>query len=113
MSKQLAKCPFCGGEAELQRCFVPSESVVSLSYTVSCKSCLCKKGSYPTKELATEKWNTRTPVEEVVARLEEEGKLADEERDRCARENPLHFDTAKGYATGIYNAIEIIKQEMM
>ena len=52
-------------------------------------------------------------LERVIKRLETEGKLADEERDRCARENPLHFDTAKGYATGIYNAIEIIKEELM
>lgn len=46
--------------------------------------------------------------EAVMAELENELKLADEEKERCSRENPLQFDTAKGYATGISNAIEII-----
>lgn len=51
-------------------------------------------------------------IERTVRRLEEEGKLADEERDRCARENPLQFDRAVGYSNGIFNAIDIIKEEM-
>jgi hypothetical protein len=63
--------------------------------------------------LAIEALEKQSKLERVIERLETEGKLADEERDRCARENPLHFDTAKGYATGIYNAIEIIKEELM
>lgn len=46
----------------------------------------------------------------VLERLEEELKLADEEKERCARENPLQFDSAKGYATAMYNAIEIVKR---
>ena len=49
--------------------------------------------------------------EKILERLEEELKLADEEKLRCARENPLQFDSAKGYAHGVGNAIEIVKQE--
>ena len=49
--------------------------------------------------------------EKIIEKLEEELKLADEEKLRCERENPLQFDSAKGYAHGVGNAIEIVKQE--
>ena len=45
----------------------------------------------------------------VVEQLESELRLADKEKERCARENPLQFDSAKGYAMGLSNAIEIVK----
>lgn len=48
-------------------------------------------------------------MDKVVERLEEEMKLANIERERCARENQLQFEQTKGYANGIYNAIEIVK----
>lgn len=40
-------------------------------------------------------------VEKVIALLEEELKLADDEKSRCIKENPMQFDEAKGYARGI------------
>ena len=49
--------------------------------------------------------------EKIVEKLEEELNMADEEKLRCAGENPLQFDSAKGYAHGVGNAIEIVKQE--
>ena len=49
--------------------------------------------------------------EKIIEKLEEELKLADEEKLRCARENPLQFDSAKGYAHGVGKAMEIVKQE--
>ena len=48
--------------------------------------------------------------EKVINELREELNLSDAEKDRCARENPLQFDSAKGYANGIANAIEIIEK---
>lgn len=48
--------------------------------------------------------------EKVVAELEEELKKADEEKVRCISENPLQFDSAKGYATGISNALDIVRK---
>ena len=48
--------------------------------------------------------------EQIIEKLENELKLADEEKLRCARENHLQFDSAKGYANGVANAIEIVKQ---
>ena len=49
--------------------------------------------------------------EKIIEKLEKELKLADEEKLRCARENPLQFDSAKVYAHGVGKAIEIVKQE--
>lgn len=51
---------------------------------------------------------TAYDVEKVVAELKEELKKANEEKRRCASENPLQFDTVKGYATGIRNALDIV-----
>ena len=50
-------------------------------------------------------------IEKIIEKLEKELKLADKEKSRCARENPLQFDSAKGYANGVANSIEIVKQE--
>ena len=47
--------------------------------------------------------------EKVAEQLESELRLADKEKERCAKENPLQFDSAKGYAMGLSNAIEIVK----
>ena len=49
-------------------------------------------------------------AEKVVKILEEELKLADDEKARCIKENPMQFDEAKGYARGIAVAIEIVKR---
>ena len=46
----------------------------------------------------------------VIKELREELNLSDAEKERCARENPLQFDSAKGYANGIANAIEIVEK---
>ena len=56
-----------------------------------------------------DKQPTAYDVDKVRKRLENELELADKEKERCARENQLQFDSAKWYATGIYNAIEIVK----
>lgn len=48
--------------------------------------------------------------EKIIKKLENKLKLADEETLRCARENHLQFDSAKGYANGVANSLEIIKQ---
>ena len=58
---------------------------------------------------AVEKQPTVYDQNKVVDQLESELRLADKEKERCARENPLQFDSAKGYAMGLSNAIEIVK----
>ena len=53
--------------------------------------------------------DTAYDPDKVVDQLESELRIADKEKERCARENPLQFDSAKGYAMGLSNAIEIVK----
>lgn len=48
-------------------------------------------------------------LNDVIERLQTELGLADNEKERCVRENPLQFDNAKGYAHGISVALEIVK----
>lgn len=48
-------------------------------------------------------------VDKVIEKLKTELSLADKEKGRCVRENPLQFDMAKGYAQGISVALEIVK----
>lgn len=48
-------------------------------------------------------------MDKVIGQLEEELKLAGKEKARCIKENYLQFDSAKGYAMGVFNAIEIVK----
>lgn len=52
---------------------------------------------------------TAYDANKVLEKLRTELSLADGEKERCARENPLQFDTAKGYANGISVALEIVK----
>lgn len=69
---KLLPCPFCGGEAELNRTIVKGRSM----YSVSCKHKWdCTIGTtflQETKEEAIELWNTRKPMERIIDRLEEE-----------------------------------------
>lgn len=60
--------------------------------------------------IAAECAPTAFDKEKVIKELREELNLSDAEKERCARENPLQFDSAKGYANGITNAIEIVEK---
>ncbi len=57
-----------------------------------------------------DRMQTAFDAEKVVKLLEEELKLADDEKARCIKENPIQFDSAKGYAHGVAVAIEIVKR---
>lgn len=62
-----------------------------------------------TMRLMIDEQTTAYDADKVVERLKTELNLAGKEKERCARENPLQFDTAKGYAQGISVALEIVK----
>lgn len=51
-------------------------------------------------------------IDTVMESLNKELKLADDEKSRCIKENPMQFDEAKGYARGVAIAIEIVKGGM-
>lgn len=61
---ELRKCPFCGGEAEIW------EDKVFVTFIPQCKECNAQRGRYINKENAIKAWNTRKPMEAVVAELE-------------------------------------------
>lgn len=48
--------------------------------------------------------------EKVLANLREELKLAEIEKERCSIENPLQFDSAKGYANGVGFSIAVVER---
>ena len=69
INKQLAKCPFCGGEA--QECNTGNH-FLNTYYWVRCKKCGCKLQQSVVREYVIEAWNTRKPMDRIVERLEEE-----------------------------------------
>lgn len=104
MDKHILKpCPFCGGRAKF--------SLLLGNHVVVCTNCL--GAIFPerrmTKDEAAKAWNTRTLMDNIINRLDDELDLADKEKERCTRENTLQFDTAKGYASGVYNSLELVK----
>lgn len=52
---------------------------------------------------------TAYDLDAVLEQLEEELQLANKEKERAARENPLQYDFARGYALGIAKAIGVVK----
>ena len=108
-TNSLLNCPFCGGEAKIDKTITNTVSVECTVCHASSRMILCTEGDIEQK--AIEAWNTRKPMQNIVERLEEELHLSDKEKRRCIHENPLQFDEAKGHARGIANAIEILKEE--
>ena len=102
----LRPCPFCGGRAKF--------SLMLSNSHVTCTNCLGAifPGKGMTKEDAAKAWNSRIPVDNAIANIKKELALADEEKERCAREDVLQFDRAVGYANGVYNTLEVLKEEL-
>lgn len=102
-SKQLANCPFCGGEAKLMR-FPKCER----KYVVICENeqCMASVGNYSySKEKAIKAWNTRKPIERIVERLEEQA-------EEC-RKYWQEFDDEDSFGgmNAYCDAVKILKEE--
>ena len=110
MQISLLPCPFCGGDAE-----IITGSTVLWEHAVRCTKCRTAikmmRGVSPSvaRNSAINKWNTRKPVEQLVQQVQYELQLADVEKERCSTENRLQFDSVKGYATGVSNILDLIK----
>lgn len=52
---------------------------------------------------------TAYDLENVIKTLGKELKLAEMDKEQVMIENPLQFDYVRGYAMGISNALEIVK----
>ena len=91
---KLLKCPFCGGEAKIDKTITNTVSVECTVCHASSRIILCTEGDIEQK--AIKAWNTRKPMENIVERLEE-----------LAHDNPMVTDN---YILR-REAIEIVKEE--
>jgi len=68
---ELRECPFCGGEAHKRVEFPCDEDGLEMNlYIVGCENCDIEFSFLWNEEYAIEAWNTRKPMETVVAELE-------------------------------------------
>lgn len=105
--EQLKKCPFCGGEAEI--------NLLLSNYCVTCTECMGSifpaKGM--TKAEAITAWNTRKPIEMIVENLEEAMERQwDYYYQAKSKGNIRQMDYSDGCAEGLTTAIEIVKEEL-
>ena len=62
---KLKPCPFCGGEAKLER------GTTQLDNFVYCSDCGSGTRFFNTKQSAIEAWNRREPTDKIVEQLEQ------------------------------------------
>lgn len=108
MSKtKLLNCPFCGGEAKMQR-------IINLDdfddFFIMCEKCFSRTKKFKAERSAILVWNTRKPMERILERLETESDLAEKEMERAREQNPLQYERCDSYICAIDNAIEIVKE---
>ena len=60
--EDLKKCPFCGGEADIEKIIGFSHAVIA-AY-VYCKECGASTQTYGSEEVAYEAWNRRRKSEQ-------------------------------------------------
>ena len=102
---ELKKCPFCGGEAKIDKTIANTVSVECTVCHASSRMILCTEGDIEQK--AIEAWNTRKPMQNIVERLEH----FNEGIFYCANVRANEKTLAYGYSQLIYKAIEIVKEE--
>ena len=112
---KLLNCPFCGGEAELNKNYKVK------MYSVQCKDCKCMttfqfdfgEGEEISKNKAVEIWNTRKPMERILERLEDLEKYTEQKAiDVSMSEgHTLDFEFYSGKKEGVTISIEICKEE--
>lgn len=102
---ELKKCPFCGGEAKIDKTIANTVSVECTVCHASSRMILCTEGDIEQK--AIEAWNTRKPMQNIVERLEI--KLSDTVYEKPTQEsNESHLN---GLSIGYCEAIGIVKEE--
>lgn len=100
---ELKCCPFCGGKARVRDCTREEQGSYvggQMHKMCGCEHYCAEMFGY-TEEEAIEKWNTRTPMANIVEKLEEESYET--------------TDTVCGgrfKAIRLSSAINIVKQEM-
>ena len=99
---ELKSCPFCGGEAK----YMNITEGIFISRFVTCAKCgIETKRNYFRRNEAIEAWNTRKPMEAVVAELEKI--LGDTNFEKATKEVNESFYDGLAYAYGM--AISIVR----
>lgn len=94
---ELKRCPICGSDVQIRRI------EESNFYRINCSYCPCSFEAYDRDDVIKE-WNTRTPIEKVLERLEEESNFFNGEAMGTLQKTY--------YCKGVEKAIEIIKEEV-
>ena len=110
MSETLLRCPFCGGEAKIDKTIANTVSVECTVCHASSRMILCTEGDIEQK--AIEAWNTRKPMERIVERLEEEYDQVDKFKKEAYEDKDWErFDMYSYENRGICIATAIVKKE--
>ena len=104
---ELKRCPFCGGEAKIDKTIANTVSVECTVCYASSRMILCTEGDIEQK--AIEAWNTRKPMQNIVKRLEEEYHEIDKSKKESYENGDWErFDMFTNLNRGIYKAIAIV-----
>lgn len=107
---ELKKCPFCGGKPVLLK--HNDEDY----YKVFCECCGARQWTFAnrTDRDAIRNWNTRTPMDNIVEKLEESQERYDGVAfmEMNTNGHTLDFEYAHGKKDGVQEAINIVKQEI-
>ena len=107
MSKEktnsLLNCPFCGGEAKIDKTITNTVSVECTVCHASSRIILCTEGDIEQK--AIKAWNTRKPMERIVERL------GNKHNESTINYHNLKDASCLGERHAYRNAIEIVKEE--
>lgn len=100
----LKPCPFCGGEASARKTYKGT-------FAVSCNRLCVGQYGYDTEEEAVEAWNTRKPIEEMIAELEKDSRKYQEISDyhRLMTNNSHRAEVFESKAEGVRVAISIVR----
>lgn len=116
---ELRKCPFCGGEVkgyldnhkkamiECKKC----NMYFGVKLEIGCELVEGWKATFHTKEELIEAWNTRKPMEAVVAELEKIKKVSACDEIRCdeCKYTKICFEGEKSYKVALDRAISIVR----
>ncbi len=106
---KLLSCPFCGGEAHKRIAFpVDSDGLEMNKHIVGCKTCDIEFSCFWDEEYAVELWNTRKPIDDIVAELESRVEFYHNTEDCDCLENP-NDAYIKGLTKGYAYAIDIVR----
>lgn len=101
---RLKPCPFCGGEARLYGNSKPIGARMKHYQVAVCTNddCGCRTSPCETVEDAIYKWNTRTPMANIVEKLEE--KHID-----ISGNTSLHYLYSEGYIDALDYVSDIVR----